>query len=243
MRGTPDTVRALVDHLAEVCATMGMPLGMSACAIAPGAMAGIEPLGAEIVTKEAPDRIVAPVGAGGLVVATWRGARDAAARTALGAVAPLVHAVQPAGNDTVVTALRTGHDRARTLGQGEAGTNVSGLAVPIDLDATRALRAVRESGGNGHLVPDEATWEAQASLARHEGLFVEPAGATLVAGLMAAVVAGEVGRGDRIACILTGSGFKDGVAVTRMAAHAPEAPGSYAPADLERTFFEGLIGR
>ncbi len=239
MLDTPDAVRALIDRLSEVCATMGMPLGTSAYEIAPEAMAGIEPLGAEIVAEGAPDRIFAPVGGGGLVVATWRGARDASATT----MPPRIHAVQPAGNDTVVTAFRAGHGHARTLAPGEAGTNVSGLAVPIDLDATRALHAVRDSGGNGHLVPDEAAWEAQATLARHEGLFVEPAGATSVAGLMAAVAAGEVGPDDRVTCILTGSGFKDGAAVARMASRVPEAPGSFAPQDLGRAFFEDLIGR
>ena len=239
MLDTPDAVRALIDRLSEVCATMGMPLGTSAYEIAPEAMAGIEPLGAEIVAEGAPDRIFAPVGGGGLVVATWRGARDASATT----MPPRIHAVQPAGNDTVVTAFRAGHGHARTLGPGEAGTNVSGLAVPIDLDATRALHAVRDSGGNGHLVADEAAWEAQATLARHEGLFVEPAGATSVAGLMAAVAAGEVGPDDRVTCILTGSGFKDGAAVARMASRVPEAPGSFAPQDLGRAFFEDLIGR
>ena len=239
MLDTPDAVRALIDRLSEVCATMGMPLGTSAYEIAPEAMAGIEPLGVEIVAEGAPDRIFAPVGGGGLVVATWRGARDASATT----MPPRIHAVQPAGNDTVVTAFRAGHGHARTLDPGEAGTNVSGLAVPIDLDATRALHAVRDSGGNGHLVADEAAWEAQATLARHEGLFVEPAGATSVAGLIAAVAAGEVGPDDRVTCILTGSGFKDGAAVARMASRVPEAPGSFAPQDLGRAFFEDLIGR
>jgi len=237
MLDTPDAVRALIDRLGDTCAAMGMPLGTSAYEIAPEAMAGIEPLGAEIVAEGAPDRIFAPVGGGGLVVATWRGARDASART----VPPRIHAVQPAGNDTVVTAFRAGHDRARTLGPGYGGTSVSGLAVPIDLDATRALHAVRDSGGNGHLIPDEAAWEAQATLARHEGLFVEPAGATSVAGLMAAVAAGEVGPGDHVTCVLTGSGFKDGVAVARMASRVPEAPGSYAPHELGRAFLEALI--
>ena len=240
---TPDAVRALIARLSEVCATMGMPLGTSAYEIAPEAMAGIEPLGAEIVAEGMPDRIFAPVGGGGLVVATWRGARDASTGLAPVTMPPRIHAVQPAGNDTVVTAFRAGHDRARTLGPGEAGTNVSGLAVPIDLDATRALQAVRDSGGNGHLVADEAAWEAQATLARREGLFVEPAGATAVAGLMAAVAAGEVGPDDRVTCILTGSGFKDGAAVARMASRVPEAPGSFAPQDLGRAFFEDLIGR
>ena len=127
MLDTPDAVRALIDRLSEVCATMGMPLGTSAYEIAPEAMAGIEPLGAEIVAEGAPDRIFAPVGGGGLVVATWRGARDASATR----MPPRIHAVQPAGNDTVVTAFRAGHDRARTLGPGEAGTNVSGLAVRL----------------------------------------------------------------------------------------------------------------
>jgi threonine synthase len=239
MLDTPDAVRALIDRLAEVCASMGMPLGTSAYEIAPEAMVGIEPLGAEIVADSAPDRIFAPVGGGGLVVATWRGARDASA----GTVPPRIHAVQPAGNDTVVTALRAGHDRARALGREDGGTRISGLAVPIDLDATRAIHAVRESRGDGHLVTDEAVWEAQAILARHEGLFVEPAGATSVAGLMAAVGAGEISRDDRVTCVLTGSGFKDGGAVARMAAGVPEAPGSFAPEDLGRDFFEALVRR
>ena len=198
MLDTPDAVRALIDRLAEVCATMGMPLGTSAYEIAPDAMAGIEPLGAEIVAEGAPDRIFAPVGGGGLVVATWRGARDASATT----MPPRIHAVQPAGNDTVVTAFRAGHDRARTLGPGEAGTNVSGLAVPIDLDATRALLAVRDSGGNGHLVADEAAWAWEiggriSTLFAHDGQKRQSGEPYITHPLAVAQILAELGLGPK----------------------------------------------
>jgi len=143
-----------------------------------------------------------------------------------GAPGTRLHAVQPALNDTLVGALRAGDDRARTVPPGPV-TRVSGLGVPYDLDATAALQAVRRSGGDGHLVSDEAVWEAQAALARHEGLFVEPAGAAAVAGLWQAVETGRLGPeagGERLVCLLTGHGLKDGVAAARLAPDALDEP-------------------
>jgi threonine synthase len=191
-------------------------------------MAGIEPLSAELTAAlgAPPDRVFCPVGGGGLLVAVWRGFRVPGGASPDGRAGPRIHAVQPALNDTLVGALRAGEAEARTVPPGPV-TRVSGLGVPFDLDATAALGAVRASGGDGHLVSDAAVWEAQGALARHEGLFVEPAGAAAVAGLWQAVEEGRLGpdaAGERLVCLLTGHGLKDGVAAARLAPDALDPP-------------------
>ena len=46
-------------------------------------------------------------------------------------------------------------------------------------------------------------------LARLEGLFVEPASASSIAGLKKLCEKGEIDRNERIVCITTGHGLKD----------------------------------
>jgi threonine synthase len=70
-------------------------------------------------------------------------------------------------------------------------------------------------------VPDEAVYAAQARLAAEEGLFVEPAAALALAGLLADLEAGAVSPAASIVCILTGSGFKDRAALERLAQQRP----------------------
>ena len=56
---------------------------------------------------------------------------------------------------------------------------------------------------------DQQNLDAQAFLAREEGVFVEPASAAGVAGLLAKHQRGEVGSGLQIAITVTGHGLKD----------------------------------
>ena len=46
-------------------------------------------------------------------------------------------------------------------------------------------------------------------LARHEGLFVEPASASSIAGLKKLVELGRVDKDDTTVCVATGHGLKD----------------------------------
>jgi threonine synthase len=71
-----------------------------------------------------------------------------------------------------------------------------------------ATAARDESGGAIEAVTDDEIPEAYHLLARKEGLFVEPASAACVAGVLKKARAGEV-RGGRAVCILTGNGLKD----------------------------------
>ncbi|MBI3971419.1 MAG: pyridoxal-phosphate dependent enzyme [Chloroflexi bacterium] len=258
MVASPRALRATTERLARFAARHALPLGVSAYALSPEAMAGIEPMSAEIARDlgAVPDRVFCPVGGGGLLVATWRGfggtgdgvvaalaGNNGAAGEDAGSGAlrsgPRIHAVQPALNDTLVSALRAGAAVAREV-VSEQVTRISGLGVPLDLDATAALQAVRASGGDGHLVEDERIWEMQALLARREGLYVEPAGAASVAGLWQAAQEGTIiGRAERIVCLLTGHGLKDEAAARRMAGGAGDLGDVVSPEEID----ERLLAR
>ena len=87
-----------------------------------------------------------------------------------------------------------------------------------------------ESGGHVTEVDDEAAWAAQRVLAREEGLFVEPAGATALAGLLADVAAGRVGGDDDVVVVTSGAGHKDPTAAARLAEGNP--PHGIGPEDI-----------
>lgn len=240
MVDSPGALRAVLDRLRAVVAARGMPLGTSAYALSPEAMKGNEPIGQELVAQlgAPPDRVFAPMGSGGLVIASRRGLLTA------GAGATRVHAVQPASNDTLVSALHAGESRAREVTT-PGHTNISGLGIPIDLDASAALAAVRDSGGDGHLVDDDLVWEMQAHLVRHEGLYVEPAGAASVAGMwQAAQATGSnsraIGSHERVVCLLTGHGFKDERAAQRLAGAGSDRGLVVEPDEIDERLLDRL---
>jgi threonine synthase len=76
---------------------------------------------------------------------------------------------------------------------------------------------VEESAGLVDEVSDEEILAAQRWLAREEGIFVEPASAAPIAGLLRACDANQKARftseaiteGQRIVCTVTGHGLKD----------------------------------
>lgn len=192
---------AIWNRLTELADEGGLPLLISAFRYCPEAMRGVSSLAWEIVARlgEAPDACFVPVGGGGLLSAVAMGLADRGAVTR-------VEAVQPATNDTIASALRQGLDDAVPA---TGPCRISGLAVPTDIDGTRALRHVRATGGTGYAVAEERIWRVQADLYRHEGIGVEPAGATAVAGVRQALDEGRLDRDQRVVCILTGHGFKD----------------------------------
>jgi threonine synthase len=74
---------------------------------------------------------------------------------------------------------------------------------------TKALAARDESGGRIDAVTDREILAAYRLLARSEAVFVEPASAASVAGLLKVAAAGELEPGQRVVCTVTGNGLKD----------------------------------
>ena len=158
---------------------------------------------------EALDHIFVPAGSGALALAVARGfAHDKVS------LKPAIHIVQPEGCDTIASCLREGRKGGDEVQV--ATTSVTGLKVPTLLDAAPAILAARVSGGTGFIGSDSEIFEAQAKLAREEGILAEPAGS---AALMAALKArneGVIRNGQTVVCLITGSAFNDEEAFERM---------------------------
>ncbi|MEZ4676926.1 MAG: pyridoxal-phosphate dependent enzyme [Caldilineaceae bacterium] len=101
------------------------------------------------------------------------------------------------------------HDRFRR-------PRADSISVNEPRDAVKALRAVRETGGAYLAVPDQAILDAILPMARLGGVFAEPAGATALAGLAAAVTQKLIQPHETIVLINTGSGLKDVPAVIQV---------------------------
>ncbi len=185
-------------------------LEVSAYAVSPEGMRGVETIAFEIAEQldGRLDHVFVPAGGGGLCLATARG-------FARVGTSPAIHCVQPQGNATIAGPLREGRDHGRRADP--CATTISGLQVPNLLDANEVIAACRASGGGGQLVADEAVYALQARLAREEGVFSEPAGAVALAGALRAATAGEIDPETTIVCLVTGSGFKDGASLARLA--------------------------
>jgi threonine synthase len=147
---------------------------------------------------DAPDVHVLPVGNAGNISAYWKGyLEDAQAgrstRTpqmlgwqAAGA-APLVSGSPVSEPETVASAIRIGNPASWHL----------------------AVDAQEQSKGRFGAVSDEEILSAQRALASRDGVFVEPASAAGVAGLLKDSAAGVDFAGKQIVVTVTGHGLKD----------------------------------
>src|SRR6266513_2777467 len=184
--------------------------------INPDRIAGQKTAAFEIVDEigDAPDFHLLPVGNAGNITAYWAGYGEYQARQrtfperqsnastkvpamigfqAAGA-APIFHNQIIQKPETIASAIRIGN--------------------PASWKQARA--AIAESHGAIDIVTDEEILAAQSWLAKHEGIFVEPASAASVAGLFKCCESNEaaysfqkIPEESRIVCTVTGHGLKD----------------------------------
>lgn len=157
---------------------------------------------------EVPDWIIAPVGGGGLLSAIARGWRELRDYQLVTRVPRLV-AVQPTGCAPLVRAVMADTPPDAIEPWGEPTSVVSSVADPFPMDGSRAMSALKLHGGHAVAVHDDAIVEAEARLARHEGIFVEPASAMTLAALDRLLQDGLVAPDERVVLVATGVGFKD----------------------------------
>lgn len=150
------------------------------------------------VLGDAPDVHVMPVGNAGNISAYWLGYREYA-DAGLATRAPQMWGFQAEGAAPLVT------------GQPVPDPETVASAIRIGNPASwhLAVEARDTSGGRIAAVSDLEILDAQRELARRDGVFVEPASAAGVAGLVKAHAAGEVPSGATIAVVVTGNGLKD----------------------------------
>ena len=159
----------------------------------------------EQLSWEAPDTILVPVGDGCIMGGIWKGLRDL---YALGLIArvPRLVGVQAEGSAALARAWAKGGEQVQPV---VAKTLADSIAVGQPRDAIKALRAVRETGGEYVTVSDQEILEAMRAMARGAGIFGEPAGVAAFAGLQKLVTARRIGPEERVVVLMTGNGLKD----------------------------------
>ena len=180
--------------------------------INPDRIAGQKTAAFEILDSlgDAPDIHFLPLGNAGNITAYWAGYCEFAAERSTRL--PRMIGMQAAGAapvflnrivenpETIATAIRIGNPASWK----------------------QARRAVEESHGAVDIVSDEEILEAQRWLASHEGIFVEPASAASIAGLLKR--GEQIAAGARVVCTVTGHGLKDAeAAMSQMPEYAPVA--------------------
>lgn len=150
------------------------------------------------VLGRAPDAHLLPVGNAGNITAYWKGYNEYF-EAGISGGRPKMWGFQAAGAAPLVL----GHPVS------EPETVATAIRIGNPASAEQALAARDESGGLIDSVTDQQILEAQAYLARAEGIFVEPASASGVAGLFQLHKQGRVEPGQLLVITVTGNGLKD----------------------------------
>ncbi len=158
----------------------------------------------------APDYLSIPVGNAGNISAYWKGFKEYHAQNKIrclprmlgfeaeGAMA-IVKGEPIHDPETIATAIRIGNP---------ASWNT-------------AVAAATESAGQINYVSDEEILDAYRLLAAREGVFVEPASAASVAGIIKLHREGYFQAGQKVVCVLTGNGLKDSEIALKATAFEP----------------------
>ncbi len=150
------------------------------------------------VLGTAPDVHALPVGNAGNITAYWKGYTEYH-RDGLSDRLPRMLGTQASGAAPLVT--------------GEPVKNPETIATAIRIGApaswASAVEAQQQSGGRFLAATDEEILTAYHLVARTEGVFVEPASAASIAGLLKSVEDGWVAKGSTVVCTVTGNGLKD----------------------------------
>ena len=168
----------------------------------------------------APDSVFVSVGDGSIIGGVYKGFWELHTLGWIERV-PRIFGIQSTASAAIHNAWRDGLEVPQPV---VAETAADSISVNAPRDATKALRAVRESDGAFLLVKDEAILQAILPLARLGGVFAEPAGATALAGLQLAQSLGLLEPGETVVVISTGNGLKDVPSAMRIAGEPAVIP-------------------
>ena len=147
---------------------------------------------------EAPDMHFLPVGNAGNITSYWMGYNEYREAGVSGKLprmmgwqakgaAPIVRGEVVLAPETIATAIRIGNPASWK----------------------QAVRAADQSSGVIDTVSDDEILDAQRMLSRTEGIFVEPASAAGIAGIVKCYAGGDITEGSTVVVTVTGHGLKD----------------------------------
>jgi len=153
-----------------------------------------------------PDVLIVPVGNAGNISSIWKGFEELREVGIIDKLPRLV-GIQAEGAAPLAEAYKSKRDLIQPVKNPE--TVATAIRIGSPASWKKALRAVAESRGTIETASDKEILQAQRDLARREGIFVEPAGASSIAGLRKLQNNGYFDHDERIVCVATGHGLKD----------------------------------
>jgi threonine synthase len=147
---------------------------------------------------DAPDYLFIPVGNAGNISAYWRGFKLWRTEGRC-SKAPKMCGFEAEGSAAIV--------RGEVISAPE--TFATAIRIGNPASWKEAERAANDSGGFIDSVTDDEIRAAYKLIAKHEGIFCEPASAASLAGLIKYAGSGISLAGATVTCVLTGNGLKD----------------------------------
>ncbi|MGC8767262.1 MAG: threonine synthase [Brevinematia bacterium] len=150
------------------------------------------------VLGKAPDIQVMPVGNAGNITAYWMGYKEYKSAGKIDSL-PKLFGIQASGAAPIV--YNRVFDKPETI--------ATAIRIGNPARWQEAVKAKDESGGKIIDVSDEEIISAYKKIASTDGIFVEPASAASIAGLIKLVNSGDIPKGSLVVAIATGNGLKD----------------------------------
>lgn len=174
----------------------------------PWRLEGQKTIAFEIIDElgEVPDYVFVPVGNAGNISAIWKGFKELYTFGYIDRLPKMV-GVQAEGAAPLTRAWLMGLSEPLFIDKPE--TIASAIRIGKPINWLKAMKAVNESKGFFIMVSDIEIINAMRVLAKYEGVGVEPASATSLAGLIKCVEEGKIAKDDTVILIATGHALKD----------------------------------
>ncbi|MEM1515177.1 MAG: threonine synthase [Candidatus Bathyarchaeia archaeon] len=153
-----------------------------------------------------PDKVIVPVGNAGNISAIWKGFKELYTIGLINKL-PKMIGIQAEGAAPIANMIKMGMNEIELVRSPETVATAIRIGSPVNWK--KAIRAIRESNGIAETVSDEEILAAQRLLAKMEGVFVEPASAAAIAGLIKLARDELIEPDDLVVCVATGHGLKD----------------------------------
>ena len=153
-----------------------------------------------------PDNVVVPMAGGSLIGKLHKAFKEFELLGLIGPVSTRMFGAQAAGCNPITNTVKT--DAFKVKPVRDPHTIAKSLAIGDPADGLFASKLMRETGGWGEDVDDDAIVDGMRLLAETEGIFAETAGGVTVAVARKLIAQGRIDRdGSTVLCI-TGNGLK-----------------------------------
>jgi threonine synthase len=163
---------------------------------------------------QSPEWVFVPTGGGGNLSGEWKGFNEFYQLGLISSL-PRMVAVQMKAGASLTDAFLKAKEAVEPI---PIGNSIGEALLSAYADyGSIALNSLRDSDGRALLVTDDEVLEAQKLLAMTEGIFAEPSSAAVIAGLKKMTDNHEIGKREKVVCIITGNGLKDLSTATKIA--------------------------